>query len=304
MTKADLSDIHHPITLWIIDDANILQNPLINSQTPSCYLFTTQSLPQSQILLSYLKTFDGVVPITIGSNQHTTAKANQQHFLPQVAITKKMAQTLELLPKLPHHTVSWQNFRQFLNMAHPTFTNTLSRAIQLLRWQTDYRFCGRCGHQTIASIKEVVKICPKCSHHQYPRIQPCVITAIYRHHQSTGKKQILLAHHHRHRNPSTTPMYGLIAGFVEVGESLENAVQREVMEEVGIHIHQPKYFASQAWPFPSNLMLGFTAQYQSGHITLQVDELADAQFFDIDDLPKIPQKGTIARTLIDHIIAT
>jgi NAD+ diphosphatase len=96
-------------------------------------------------------------------------------------------------------------------------------------------------------------------------------------------------------------MYGLIAGFVEVGETLEEAVQREAFEEVGLKLKNIQYMSSQPWPFPSNLMVAFRAEYESGEIKLQEEEIADAQFFKIDQLPEIPFKGSIAHSMIMQI---
>ncbi|WP_141102371.1 NAD(+) diphosphatase, partial [Acinetobacter baumannii] len=98
-----------------------------------------------------------------------------------------------------------------------------------------------------------------------------------------------------------TNMYGLIAGFVEVGETLEEAVQREALEEVGLKLKNIQYMSSQPWPFPSNLMIAFRAEYESGEISLQEDEIADAQFFKFDQLPEIPFKGSIAHAMITQI---
>lgn len=124
-----------------------------------------------------------------------------------------------------------------------------------------------------------------------------LITAVIRTHPTTQKTQLLLAKHHRHAE-----IYTLIAGFVEMGETLEMAVCREVHEEVGLQIDAPTYFGSQAWPYPSNLMVGFIARHRLGDIKLQPDEIADARFFDLDDLPKVAPKGTIARTIIDDVV--
>lgn len=188
--------------------------------------------------------------------------------------------------------------RQLVAHVSSDIASQLSTAMQLLTWHASHRFCGVCGTSTQSAKREYAKVCPSCNHHSYPKIQPCIIVAITKLDPITQKPQILLAKHHRH---ARTNMYGLIAGYVEVGESLEMAVHREVFEETGLHINNLRYLDSQAWPYPTNLMLGFVAEYESGTLTPQADELADAQFFDVDDLPHIPNTGTIARRLIDWV---
>ena len=193
-------------------------------------------------------------------------------------------------------------YRQLMPHLPVALSDQISQAIQLLRWQADTQFCSRCASPTVhADQGERAMVCPVCQLRQYPRVQPCVITAITRPNPVTGEMQILLAHHHRHGQQKLPPMYGLIAGFVEVGESLEHAVVREVAEEVNISVTDIRYVSSQPWPFPSNLMLGFRASYASGDIIIQEDELSHADFFDLSNLPKIPPKGSIARELIDQI---
>jgi NAD+ diphosphatase len=163
-----------------------------------------------------------------------------------------------------------------------------AKAKQLLEWRRNHRFCSHCGSKTQTHHSEFAMVCPQCHYHQYPRIQPCIITLI------THQAQILLAKANRPHND----MYGLIAGFVEVGETLEQAVQREVAEEVGIKVKNISYLASQPWPFPSNLMIAFHAEYDSGDLKLQPEEIADAQFFAYHQLPKIPTAGSIAHKMI------
>lgn len=166
-----------------------------------------------------------------------------------------------------------------------------SRAVQLLDWQKNNRFCGRCGTQAQLNYSQHFMTCPACHFRQYPRIQPCIITII------TKNDEVLLAKSiHRKDN-----IYGLIAGFVEVGETLEQAVARETLEEVGLKLKNIRYLASQPWPFPSNLMLAFHAEYESGDIKIQEDEIRDAQFFKLNALPDIPHKGSIAYKMIMNI---
>ncbi|CAI3153443.1 NADH pyrophosphatase [Acinetobacter calcoaceticus] len=167
-----------------------------------------------------------------------------------------------------------------------------SRAVQLLEWRRNHKFCSHCGHPTEVHPTEYAMVCPSCRYHQYPRVNPCIITVITR-----GDDEILLAKSVHNK----TNMYGLIAGFVEVGETLEEAVQREAFEEVGLRLKNVQYMSSQPWPFPSNLMVAFRAEYESGEIKLQEEEIADAQFFKIDQLPEIPFKGSIAHSMIIQI---
>lgn len=168
-----------------------------------------------------------------------------------------------------------------------------SRALQLLEWRRNHKFCSHCGHETEVHPTEYAMVCPACRYHQYPRVQPCIITVITR-----GEDEILLAKNAK----NTSNMYGLIAGFVEVGETLEEAVERETLEEVGIKVKNIQYLASQPWPFPSNLMLAFRAEYESGELVLQEEEISDAKFFKFDALPEIPISGSIAHAMIEHVI--
>lgn len=193
-------------------------------------------------------------------------------------------------------------YRQLITQVPIALSNQISQAMQLLRWQADTQFCSRCATPAVpAKTEERAMVCPVCQLRQYPRVQPCVITAITRPNPQTGEMQILLAQHRRHGVQKLPAMYGLIAGFVEVGESLEHAVVREVAEEVNISVTNIRYVSSQPWPFPSNLMLGFRASYTSGDIVIQEEELTHADFFDLSNLPKIPFKGSIAYELIAQV---
>lgn len=163
-------------------------------------------------------------------------------------------------------------------------------AAQVVEWDRSHQFCGRCGSRTEYVTNERGKRCPVCGLVAYPRVSPAVIVLVER-----GDEALLA------RGPHLAAgMYALIAGFVEVGESLEDAVRREIREEVGIEVDRIEYFASQSWPFPHSLMLGFTAQYDSGEIEIDHNEIEDARWFSPDDMPRVPPPLSIARKLIDH----
>lgn len=164
----------------------------------------------------------------------------------------------------------------------------LSTGFQVWQWWQDHRYCGRCGERTQSHPRERARWCNRCNIPWYPRIAPCVIVVIRR------NDRFLLARSSR----VTRNFYSLIAGFVEPGESLEQAVAREVKEETGLDVANIRYRGSQAWPFPHQLMVGFFADYQGGELKLQEDELADAGWFTPDEHPPIPFATTIAGRLI------
>jgi len=166
------------------------------------------------------------------------------------------------------------------------------RAIQIVNWDKNHQFCGKCGSLTKIMENQIAKICPECGFISHTRLSPAVITAIIK----NGK--ILMAKH----SYGLKNRYGLIAGFIEVGETLEEGIKREVMEEVGLKVNNIKYFGSQPWPFPNSLMIGFTANYESGEINVDGKEIIEAKWFDVDELTPMPSKISIASELIDWYI--
>lgn len=170
------------------------------------------------------------------------------------------------------------------------------RAVQIVEWDRTHQYCGRCGAATEAMHNERARRCPVCGLSNYPRLAPAVIVAVMR--NDGDGPRILLARNHRF----PAGRYSVVAGFVEPGESLEECVQREVREEVGVRVTNLRYFASQPWPFPHSLMVGFLADYAGGEIVLEEAEIAEAQWFAADNLPLLPPKMSIARRLIDWFV--
>lgn len=164
-----------------------------------------------------------------------------------------------------------------------------ARARQTLDWDRTHQYCGQCGRPTEDKRGERAKVCPECGLTSFPHMSPAIIVAVL-----NGDK-ILLARAARFPNG----LYSVLAGFVEPGESLEECVKREVKEEVGVEVKNIRYFGSQPWLFPNSLMVGFTADYAGGEISIDQAEIVDAAWFTAENLPLIPDKISIARRLID-----
>lgn len=189
----------------------------------------------------------------------------------------------------PPLSTQFTGLRTLFGTVEDDFFTLAGRAMQILHWHREHRFCGKCGTAMRDRRTELARICPACGFVSFPRLSPAVIMAV------TREDHILLAR--APRFPSG--MFSTLAGFVEPGETLEEAVKREVHEEVNIRIGNIHYVASQPWPFPHSIMIGFSATYVDGEIEVDKDELEDARWFPVQDLPLLPSKITIARLLID-----
>jgi NAD+ diphosphatase len=167
------------------------------------------------------------------------------------------------------------------------------RAQQVVEWDRDHRFCGRCATPMEDHAVDRAKQCPECGLISYPRLSPSIIVLVRR------GDEMLLARNARWPQG----IYSTLAGFVEPGESIEQTVHREVFEEVGLRVKHLRYLGSQSWPFPNSLMLGFHADYAGGEIVCQEGEIAEARWFRYDQLPGVPPGTAISRWLIDEFIS-
>lgn len=167
------------------------------------------------------------------------------------------------------------------------------QAAQIVDFEQTHRFCGRCGSGTEALSAERARRCPSCGLIAYPRISPAVIVLVRR------GREALLARSTRF----PLPFFSTLAGFVEIGETLEDAVAREIREEVGVEVAGLRYFGSQPWPFPHSLMVAFIAEHAAGEIRADGEEIAEARWFAPEALPQLPLRLSIARRMIDAWVA-
>lgn len=189
--------------------------------------------------------------------------------------------------------MQFQSLRQLFGPLDDALYRLAGTAIQIVDWERTHLFCGRCGGRTTRSTTERSRRCEECDHLQFPRLAPAVIVAVER------GDEILLG-----RSPHFPPgIFSVLAGFVEPGESAEDAVIREVEEEVGVRIGDVRYFGSQPWPFPNSLMLGYRSRHESGEIQVDGVEIEDAGWFRHDALPPTFSSGiSISHWLIRDFV--
>jgi NAD+ diphosphatase len=232
---------------------------------------------------------EGVVSFpksAVEGNQHVLGSAGDH---PVIAID--VEHTPELLTRI--------GLRELFGMVPDSDWSLASRAVQVVAWDRDHRFCGRCATETVPQAAERERRCPNCGLAVYPRLSPAVIVLVTR---GRHDEQVLLAWGRRRRSPA----YSVLAGFVEVGEDLEQAVRREVREETAVHVRDVTYFGSQPWPFPGQLMVGFRARYERGEIEVQRSEIVEARWFTPSEVERVSTpRGhfSIAGWLIDSWLA-
>jgi NAD+ diphosphatase len=187
---------------------------------------------------------------------------------------------------------AWEGLRGLFGALDEAQFALAGRALQVVEWDRTHQYCGACGTVTEPSASERSRGCPRCGLTAYPRLAPAVMGLVRR------GSELLLA-----RSPRfPKDMYSALAGFVEPGETLEQCLEREIHEEVGIRVRKLRYFASQPWPFPHSLMIAFFADYGGGEIRVDGTEIVDARWFNTDNLPRLPARISIARKLIDAAI--
>lgn len=241
-------------------------------------------------LLVYQEASAGSVPYLVNLEELDVIPLSQ-HYLGN--LEDRHCYAAEVAEKtVPPPGMTFEGLRQVYGRMDEDLFWVAARAVQIVDWDRTHRFCGRCGIPLKTKTTERAKECPQCGQLHFPRLAPAIIVLVER------GNQLLLARS-RHFMPG---MYSVLAGFVEPGESLEEAVIREIREEVGIEVKDITYFSSQPWPFPHSLMIGFTARYAGGEISLNDGEIENASWFGMDNLPRIPGKISIARKLIDQYI--
>lgn len=188
--------------------------------------------------------------------------------------------------------MSFTGLRRSFGILQPEDYAMAVRAMGILNWDRTCLFCSVCGSRATRLADVLAKQCDACGFTMFPKISPAVIVAVER------GNTLLLARSSRFAEN----LYSVLAGFTEPGESLEDTVRREIREEVGIEVKNIRYFGSQPWPYPDSLMIGFSAEWASGEIVIDNDEINDARWFTAGNMPLIPDKVSIARGLIDNFI--
>lgn len=186
------------------------------------------------------------------------------------------------------HNFQWIGLRETYDFIPLQAYRVAGKAFELLFWDKNSRFCPACGTPTLPDTA-ISKKCPHCGKIIFPQVSPAILVLIHR-----GAEALLV-----HARNFKKPFHGLVAGFVETGETLEECIRREVHEETTLEITNIRYFGSQEWPYPSQLMIGFEADYVSGEICFADHELTEGGFFSRDNLPTLPQKLSLARKMID-----
>ena len=264
--------------------------------TKQAYFFQGDSL----LLPENSPNFQITSGISLDLAENFTSQIDGQIDIFEIPVLDKSDTAISVVSVLPGTALpeNWKTLpvRQILTMfaAEGTDPSRILRACHIAQWRRESQFCGTCGAKNCDVQGQVQRECPKCGRNEFPRICPAVIVII-----TDDQNRILLAHNKRFR----AGLYSHISGFNEAGETLEETVVREIREEVNIDVRDIVYVKSQAWPFPNSLMLGFKARYASGEISPDGDEIEDARWFTMNNLPELPGEGSLSRYLINSWLA-
>lgn len=263
------------------------QHPL-----PATFLFSGDSLLVRAATLALPSDFD-LAAIGWGSESNSYGPDSPAHAVGLLG--EQYCQTAWVPPKrwsqaeLDAKGLVFKKLRSLFGVMDEATLSVAGRAFQIAEWSRTHRFCGACGGATTHVSGERCAKCAACGHQAYPRISPAMMVLVRR------GDAILLARH----SASPTGFFTALAGFLEAGESVEDAIHREVFEEVGLKVRNIAYFGSQPWPFPHSLMMAYTAEFEAGDILVDATEIAEARWFGPhDDLPPIPHGISIASDLI------
>lgn len=225
----------------------------------------------------------------LGRPDELGLRAGREQYLGMLGETHCYTAEAEDDAPAPPSGWGWVGLRNLFGAMDEDLFSIAGRAAQLLEWERTHRFCGACATPVRRHAAERALQCPGCGLITYPRISPAIMALV------RDGDRLLLGRSRHFRKGS----YSVLAGFLEPGETLEQCVAREVREEVGVEVHNVRYFASQPWPFPHQMMIAFFADYAGGELRVDQAELEDAQWFEIGNLPPIPGKISLARRLID-----
>ena len=276
---AKLTAMTADFPLMFVPDHKTPEDP---GDAPLCFAFRKREL---------LVTASGQLPAVEVIDQHDIEAVRRQYL---GALSGVHCYSLELENhQAAPEGLEFRDLRMLFGSLDATQHAVAGRAVQIVEWDRTHQFCGACGQKTVLAELDRSRSCPDCQIPMYPRLAPAMIVAVER------GNEILLG-----RSAHFPPgIFSVLAGFVEPGESAEEAVIREVFEETRIVCDNVRYFNSQAWPFPNSLMLGFTAQYVSGEISTDQDELEDAKWCPVDDLPTtFPGNISISQWLLNDFV--
>ncbi|MDG5815518.1 NAD(+) diphosphatase [Chitinispirillales bacterium ANBcel5] len=245
-----------------------------------CFIFNNKNLlltkedrrlPETKEVISLLPHLTNVLEVTFDNKAVLTA-----HYCGDIDTT-------------PFRSISLPSSRSVLDK---DLLPMLSYAYHMYNWNKSTQFCGACGNPTVLSDLEVAKNCPNCHEVNYPRISPAMIAGVVRGNELLMVKSRLYK----------SPYFSIVAGYLEPGETLEQCVAREVNEETGITVKNITYFGNQPWGWSGSVMVGFTAEYQSGEISIDESEIIEADWFPLNKLPERHPGKSISKDIIDHLI--